>query len=354
MTSKANGRIKRSEKLKHVEEASPNWVVIAGGALLCTLSIKLCCKLKQAFEVKRSAKAHVSSKENGRSTPNRSHESCKLQSQSHRFTHNEDGCCQYVTGISDSTYGAKYTPISPMCMDGDNSLPMVKVPSAHSSIDNGGAMQASLLDHLELPLNPFNHPNSLDSSCISESGSDIYSKRDVMQKLQQQIKRRDDMIMEMQAQMTYLQNSLNVQMVHTTHLQAQLDSSYRELFDSKREIRRIRKAIADHCMCMNVSLEKPLPPRHQLSQAANWRAGEHHDDSDDVELICIGAEKARGEDDMIEMLRKSVKEIKEVIEGKDFLIENYKEQKRIELCSKMPELQLTGPSEQVSSVPNIL
>lgn len=285
MTSKAIGSIKRSEKLKHVEEASPNWVFIVGGALLSTLSIRLCCKLKQALEVKRSTKTHVSSKESGNSTPNKRHESCKLHSQLYRFSHYEDGCYQYLTGISDGASGAKYTPISPMCKDCDNSLPMVKVPStAHSSINNGGATQASLLDRLELPLNPFNHPNSLDSPCISESGSDIYSKREVMQKLQQQIKRRDDMITEMQAQITYLQNSLNVQIAHSTQLQVQLDSSYGELFDSEREIQRIRKAIADQCAGMNASL-----------------------DSD---------EKARGEEDMIEMLRKSIKELKEVIEGK--------------------------------------
>ncbi|XP_020589747.1 uncharacterized protein LOC110031052 isoform X2 [Phalaenopsis equestris] len=299
MTSKANGSIQRSEKLKHVEEASPNWVIIVGGALLSTLSIRLCCKLKQAFEVKKSTKTHVSSK-----------------------------------GISNSASGGKYAPISPMSKDGDDYLSMVKVPSAQSSMDNVRPIQGSLLDRFELPLSS----NNLDSPCISESGSDIYSKREVMQKLQQQIKRRDDMIIEMQAQITFLQNSLNVQMAHTTHLQAQLDSSYRELFYSEREIKRIQKAIADHCACNIISLERP-------SDAANGHAEEHHDDYADAGLLCIGFEKSRGED-VIEMLRKSVEEMKEVIKGKDFLIQSYKEQK-MELCSKMTELQLRLPSQQI-------
>lgn len=51
----------------------------------------------------------------------------------------------------------------------------------------------------------------------------------------------------------------------------------------------------------------------------------------------------------MEMLKREVCDLKEVIEGKDFLIQSYKEQK-LELCGKIRELQ-----EKLSAqIPNIL
>ncbi|KAJ0444895.1 hypothetical protein HanIR_Chr16g0836991 [Helianthus annuus] len=61
-------------------------------------------------------------------------------------------------------------------------------------------MWSSSPDRLELHQKPFHNFNSPESHCISESGSDIYSKREVIQKLRQQLKRCDDMILEMQDQ----------------------------------------------------------------------------------------------------------------------------------------------------------
>lgn len=53
MKPKANGTIQRAQKVKHVQGEGPNWVVIAGGALLSTLSIRFGYKLKQIFETKQ-------------------------------------------------------------------------------------------------------------------------------------------------------------------------------------------------------------------------------------------------------------------------------------------------------------
>lgn len=153
------------------------------------------------------------------------------------------------------------------------------------------------------------------------------------------------MLLEMQAQITSLQNSLTIQTGHTTQLQAQLDSSNRDLLDSEREIKWLQKIISDMRSGEHAPHENPLcAATIWLPEAANGHAnGLLHG--------CIGTEKSSGEE-RIEMLKRQVKELKEVIEGKDLLIQGYKEQK-IELCSNLTELQLRIVS-QASSVPNIL
>lgn len=342
MTSRINGSMKKSEELKHAKEMGPNWVVIVGGALLCTFSIRLCCRLKQVFDFKSSSETHSPSKENGNSTHNKRHESCKLHSHMYCVIPDEDGCHQCLSG-------AKHTPTSPMSKDGDDPLPLVKVASAQSYIDNR-AMWASVRDPLELPPKPFSHPNSLDSPCISESGSDIYSKREVIQKLRQQLKRRDDMVLEMQAQITVLQNSLTVQTNHTTHLQAQLGSSNQDLLNSDREIKWLQKTISDMCSSECTPPENSLHARVWQLEPANGHANGCLDVSADADLHWVGVEKTRGEE-IIDRLKREVNELKEVIEGKEFLIQSYKEDK-IELCSKLKELQLRRDSQV--STPNIL
>ncbi|KAE8670982.1 Intracellular protein transport protein USO1 isoform 2 [Hibiscus syriacus] len=178
-------------------------------------------------------------------------------------------------------------------------LPLVTFPTAEFNKDNG-VMWESSADTLELPPKPFYH-NCSESPCVSESGSDIYSKREVIQKLRQHLKRRDDMILEMQDQITKLQNSLNAQMAHSSHLQSLLDVANRDLFDSEREIQRLRKFLD-----IKTNLEFP--------------------------------EKGRGDGERIEMLRREVGELKEVIEGKQYLVQSYKKQK-MELSMKFKELQ---------------
>jgi len=69
---------------------------------------------------------------------------------------------------------------------------------------------------------------------------------------------------------------------------------------------------------------------------------------DDPELHCNGVEKRKGEGERVELLKREVGELKEVIEGKDFLLQSYKEQK-VELSSKIRELQ-EKLSAQVSNI----
>lgn len=52
MKPKSDRAISRTQKTKCVEGEGLNWVIIAGGALLSTLSFRLVCKLKQAVKTK--------------------------------------------------------------------------------------------------------------------------------------------------------------------------------------------------------------------------------------------------------------------------------------------------------------
>ncbi|XP_022879514.1 uncharacterized protein LOC111397053 isoform X1 [Olea europaea var. sylvestris] len=51
-----------------------------------------------------------------------------------------------------------------------------------------------------------------------------------------------------QDQIAELQNTLDIQLLHSSHLQLLLDAANMDLFDSEREIQRLRKEIADHCV----------------------------------------------------------------------------------------------------------
>lgn len=218
-----------------------------------------------------------------------------------------------------------------MLSESDSVLPLVTVPTAEFSKENG-VIWACSPDRLELPSKPY-HSNCSDSPCVSESGSDIFSKREVIQKLRQQLKRRDDMILEMQDQIAELQNSLNAQLGLSSHLQLQLDATNRDLFDSEREIQRLRKAIADHCVG-HVPQDKSSTVTAWPAETRNGHANGHLDGEINLEP----PEKLRDDEDRIEMLRRQVGELKEVIDGKDYLLQSYKEQKA-ELSLKIRELQ---------------
>lgn len=243
----------------------------------------------------------------------------------------------------------KQAPASPVPKSVEPSLPLVKIPTPDSSKENSGVMWISSPDRLEDPRRPFQYSNSSGSPCVSESGSDIYSKREVIQKLRQHLKKRDEMIMEMQTQIADLKNSLNIQVTQSTNLQSQLDAANRDLFESEREIQHLRKIIADHCVAEALSHEKPLQAGHWQSDATNGHSNGYANGGVDADLHCVGIEKRKVEVERVEMLKKEVVELKEVIEGKDFVLQSYKEQK-VELCSKIRELQ-----EKLSAqVPNIL
>ncbi|MFQ6650699.1 hypothetical protein Gotur_022980 [Gossypium turneri] len=238
----------------------------------------------------------------------------------------------------------KHPPNGQILPESEVALPLVTVPSSDFSKDNG-VMWASSPDRLELPPRPFHHSNCSDSPCVSESGSDIFSKREVIQKLRQHLKRRDDMILEMQDQIMELQNSLNAQVTHSTHLQSQLDAANRDLFDSQREIQRLRKAIADHCVGHGGTNKMTSIDTAWPSDIRNGHANGYLD----VESNSDSPEKGRGDGERIEMLKREVGELKEVIEGKEYLLQSYKEQK-LELSMKIKELQQRLDSQ----LPNIL
>ncbi|KAL5207381.1 hypothetical protein ABZP36_031816 [Zizania latifolia] len=336
MKSKTSRSIQKARKIDHVQGGGPNWVLVAGGVLLSTLSVKLGCKLKQLFDAKQR---------NAQRRPG----ACELHSNLYRFS-DHTSCCYYNSGLSDSGMREKQAPASPVSKPIESALPLVKIPGPESSKENNGVMWISSPDRLEDPRKPFQYSNSSGSPCVSESGSDIYSKREVIQKLRQHLKKRDEMIMEMQSQIADLKNSLTIQETQSQNLQSQLDASNRDLFESEREIQHLRKIIADHCVAEALSHDKPFLAGHWQPGGTNGHANGYTDSSvDDPELHFIGIEKRKGEVERVEMLKREVGELKEVIEGKDFLLQSYKEQK-VELSSKIRELQ-----EKFSTqVPNIL
>lgn len=259
MKSKGSRTVSRAQQPKHIQGDGLNWVFIAGGALLSTLSIRLGYKLKQALERKQPDDGNV------KSSVKRRTRACPLHSNAYSFTQDDDGCYNCISGISDGLVEMKQPPTSPMLKETDLLLPLVAVTAPESNKENGMIWASSSPDRLELPRKLFHNSNSSESLCMSESGSDVFSKREVIQKLRQQLKKRDEMILEMQGQVTDLQNSLTAQLTQLTHLQSQLDSVNQDLFESDREIQRLRKIIADHCVGEMRSLEKP-------AMAGNWRA----------------------------------------------------------------------------------
>ncbi|XP_047082149.1 uncharacterized protein LOC124692762 [Lolium rigidum] len=349
MKSKTNRGIQKAGRVDHLQGGGPNWVLVAGGVLLSTLSIKLGCKLKQMFDTKQ----HNSSPKAERRPAG-----CESHSNLCRFR-GQTSCYSCISGHSDGRVEVKHPPASPLSKSVEPSLPLVKIPGQESSKDNSGIMWISSPDRLEDPRKPFQYSNSSGSPRVSESGSDIYSKREVIQKLRQQLKRRDEMIMEMQAQIADLKNSLAIQETQSSNMQSQLDSANRDMFESEREIQHLRKIIADHCVAEALSHDKPLHGGHWQSDAANGHANGYatnghangYADSsvDDPELHFVSVEKKKGELDRVEMLKREVGELKEVIGGKDFLLHSYKEQK-VELSSQIRELQ----QKLSSQVPNIL
>lgn len=61
MKPRTNG-VPRAQKSKNFQGEGPNWILIAGGALLSTLSIRLGYKLKQALDSKQQENANNSLK----------------------------------------------------------------------------------------------------------------------------------------------------------------------------------------------------------------------------------------------------------------------------------------------------
>uniref|UniRef100_A0A1J3JHC5 Uncharacterized protein n=2 Tax=Noccaea caerulescens TaxID=107243 RepID=A0A1J3JHC5_NOCCA len=327
MSTRRNGGISKHQRAEKFCGEGPNWILIAGGALLSTLSIRFGYKLKQSLDSKTQSNGSTGLKANGTSERQKPI-SCCLHSNTSSRAHNNDYCCFRSIPGTENVEGKEVTS-EQMVSASDTSLPLVTVPTPSFSKENG-VMWTSSPDRLELPPRPYNHHSTCsDSPCVSETSSDIFSKREVIQKLRQQLKRRDDMILEMQEQITEQQNSFNAQTAHSSHLQAQLDAMNRDLFESEREVQRLRKAIADHSVGCNGSNGKTSP-------VAPWSG--HVNGFMDSENNYESVEKVSKDGERIEMLRKEVDELKEVIDGKEYLLRSYKEQK-IELSQKVKELQ---------------
>ncbi|XP_076921505.1 uncharacterized protein LOC143582931 [Bidens hawaiensis] len=286
------------QKGKMFQGQGPNWILIAGGALLSTLSVRLGYRLKQAFDSKKPKSSTNGLKENGKHTARKKPVNCRLHSSLYSFEQ-DDGCYNCVSGNEGDTEtkpqysGRLHTEPEPSL-----SLTTVSVSAPVYTKQNSQIWSTSP-DRLD-------PPQRIDSPCISESSSDIFTKREVIQKLRQQLKKRDDMILEMQDQIAELQSSLTSQRTRADHLQSLLEAANRDLFDSEREIQRLRKAIGS---------------------AKGFR-----------DLECLDTGIGGNEVDKVEMLRKEIGELKDLIKGKDYLLQNYKEQKS-ELSLKVKELQ---------------
>ncbi|KAF1896561.1 hypothetical protein Lal_00034259 [Lupinus albus] len=362
-----------------------NWVIVAAGALLSTLSIRFGYKLKQALDTNLNHSnpnhdATILHKGNGKSPNSTKSADSFIKSHGYSLTQDNHGCFTCISGsisasdiffisllviafmeiklsvvradvISsdyqqrDANYTGTGNTVELKCSsngqlvsESDGGLPLVTVATAEFNKENG-VIWASSPDRLELPSKPY-QSNCSDSPCVSESGSDIFSKREVIQKLRQQLKRRDDMILEMQDQIAELQSSLNAQLGLSSHLQLQLDAANMDLFDSEREIQRLRKVVADHCVGQF---------QHGKSSMVTAWPSETRNGHLEGETNLEPPEKIKDNDERIEMLRKQVGELKEVIEGKEYLLQNYKEQKA-ELTLKMREMQQRLDSQ----LPNIL
>lgn len=342
MKPRTNGA-PRAQSSKGFQGEGPNWVLIAGGALLSTLSMRLGFKLKQVLDAKQPENTCSGLKGNGKCTDIKKSGDCHSHSNAYCFTQDENGCFNYISGTQ-GVVDIKQQSNDHLSAEPDMALPLVTVPPRDFNKENG-VMWASSPDRLEMPQKPFHHSNSSGSPCVSESGSDIFSKREVIQKLRQQLKRRDDMILEMQDQIVELQNSINTQFSHSSHLQSLLDAANRDLLDSEREIQRLRKAIADHCVGQVSPNDNPSTVSTWPSEGRNGHANGYLDGESNFEY----SEKGRGDGERIEMLRREVSELKEVIEGKEYLLQSYKEQKT-ELSVKVKELQQRLDSQ----LPNIL
>ncbi|XP_054814739.1 uncharacterized protein LOC129315195 [Prosopis cineraria] len=314
MKSQGNG-MSRVQRTNYSQGERPNWFLISVGALLSTLSIRLGFKWKQSLNSKRADNSPKFQKGNAKPFNTRNSGDCCCQSDGYFLKQDSHGCFSCISGN-----GRPVELKGQMLSESDGILPLVAVSNAEFSKDND-VIWSSSLDGLELPSRPFHHSNCSDSPCVSESGSDFYNKREVIHKLRQQLKRRDDMILEMQDQLAELQSSLDAQQQLSSHLQSKLEAVNRELFDSEREIRRLRKAIADHCVG-HVSIS--LYGNGDTKEHPNWESPEKAMDVDNEKRA--------------EMLKKQVEELKEVIQGKEYLVQSYKEQKK-ELSLKIMELQ---------------
>ncbi|XP_074270741.1 uncharacterized protein LOC141594633 [Silene latifolia] len=313
-------RDSKVQRLKANQGEGPNWVLVLGGALLSTLSIRIGYKLRQVLDGKQRDNADTNGSE--KYAERRRLRNCRSNSSLHSFGLDDNSYYHCASG--ERVVETKNAPNGQNFTEPEGGLPLVTVPTR-----DYGMVWVSSPERGDLRQRPYHESNTLDSPGVSESGSDIFSKREVIQKLRQQLKRRDDMILEMQDQIAELQTALSSQVSHSNDVQLQLDSANRDLFDSEREIQKLRKAIADHCLAHGDPNDKRNGHANGFSNGDS--KFEFHKEN-------------KGGEDRIESLRKEIGELKEVLEGKEFLLQSYKEEK-FELSTKLKELQLRLDSQ---------
>eukprot|EP01018_Ginkgo_biloba_P007673 Gb_04174 [translate_table: standard] len=397
-TSEKNSKTRKSafaqNATQNVPHEGPNWALILGGAIVSTLSVTFGRKLKQALEMNRQrGVADMPTETDGKSSTKLTSGICP--SHSNLYCCRQDGrvCNRCLPGASDDTvdmklgsYGAVYhfeskkdnTP-GPLSSP-QSKLSEIPRPQAESRETSPSWVSPEQLD---LSNRPLLQSNSSESVCTSDTGSDPFTKRDVIYRLRQQLKRRDEMILEMQSQITDQQQTISSQLSHMANLQSQLDAANRDLFGAEREIQRLRKAIADHCA--GHSIDMPCSPGTVISNytSVNYSANRLITNTEGPVVGCVelcngGAqllEEQKSQPQRFEVktpdvkpwrledlpcfsldknreitmhehtlqrvkeLERELAELKQLVSGKNYLLEAYENQ-RMELCSELKELQL--------------
>ncbi|KAJ0964399.1 hypothetical protein J5N97_029521 [Dioscorea zingiberensis] len=183
MKAKTTNGMQRAQKLEYFRGDAPNWVLIVGGALLSTLSIRCGFKLKGVLDAKR---ANDATPDNRKFATDQRPGACRLHPNVYSISQNDGGCHRFLSGEEEKA--GSTSPISKVQSNHKLSLSLVTIRSSDSSKENDVVPWASSPDRLDLPPRQFHHSNSSDSLCVSESGSDIHSKREVIQKLRRQLK----------------------------------------------------------------------------------------------------------------------------------------------------------------------
>lgn len=126
MKSRTHGT-SRAQKSKALQCEGPNWVLIAGGALLSTLSVRLGYKLKQVLDAKQQNTTGNTSKgfvyfieliigfpmrlshalsfcsclnaENNKPAERKKARNCHLQSSSYCFNQDDENCYSCLSGL---------------------------------------------------------------------------------------------------------------------------------------------------------------------------------------------------------------------------------------------------------------
>lgn len=395
-SSEKNGKIRKSAFVQNSMQNAPqeglNWVVILGGTIASALSVTLGRKLKQALENNRQRDAKELNKPEGSSATKRTSGVHPMRSNLdycrqggvvciHCFPGASDGAVEMKLGPQDANFQFNNDRVSGHTIS-PQQCKLSEIQIYSESTANSPLWVSP--DQLDLSNVHLQQSNSSESVCTSDTGSDLFSKRDVIHRLREQLKRRDEMVLEMQTQITDQQQIITNQISHMTNLQSQLDAANRELFGTEREIQRLRKAIADHCaghavdmscssgtMITNYTMVDPSMSRSIAdskgsavgsAELCNGGTQRFHEQklqeqmyelkNPDVkvwnlieDLPCVSlnrnGEMTKHEDTLesVKKLERELAELKRLVSGKNYLLEAYENQ-RVELCTQLKELQL--------------